>query len=405
MAAATEALIFDAIRVPRGKGRDTGALHPVPPVKLLSGLFRAMAARHPEAPAAVDEAVIGCVTQTGDQGGNVGQAAMLSAGWTGSGSATMVNSFCTSGLTATAFGAARIRLGDAGLVAVGGVESMSRVPMMSDKGPLTGDPAIARGIPFIPNPIFADYVASVEGFSRDDISDYAARSHRKADSATRAGHFAKSLIAVADDEGNVLLDRDEAIRGDSTAGGMARLEPLFDDARAAWGDGELIRRFGGVDKVAHIHHAAAAPAMVDGASLALVGGREGGARAGLKPRARIRACSSANSPAAMGLGGGTAAARDALAKAGMSAADIDLWEFNEGFAAIAMAFARSLDVPAERMNVNGGGIAMGHAMGATGVNLIGILLDELERRDLATGLIAISGATGIGGALIVERVA
>ncbi|GLS99771.1 acetyl-CoA acetyltransferase [Sphingobium jiangsuense] len=403
MAEVRQAYLFDAIRVPRGKGRDTGALHGVPPVALLSGLFREMAARHPQTPAAVDGAVIGCVTQTGDQGGNIGQAAMLSAGWDGSGSATMVNSFCTSGLTATATGAARVRLGEADLMAVGGVESMSRVPMMSDKGPLAGDPAIARAIPFIPNPIIADYVATVEGFTRDDISAYAARSHRKADAATRNGHFVRSLIPVTDAEGSVLLDRDEAVRGDSTPEGMARLEPLFDEARAAWGDAELIRRFGGTDKVAHIHHAAAAPAIVDGASLALVGSREGGERAGLKPRARLLACSSANSPAAMGLGGGAVAARDALARAGMTADDIDLWEFNEGFAAIAMAFARQLKVPEDRLNVNGGGIAMGHAMGATGVNLIGILLDELERRDLNTGLIAISGATGIGGALIVER--
>ena len=405
MSGVTDALVFDAIRVPRGKGRDTGALHGVTPVALLSGLFCEMAKRHPEAPAAADEAVIGCVTQTGDQGGNVGQAAMLSAGWTDSGTATMVNSFCTSGLTATALGAARIRLGDAGLVAVGGVESMSRVPMMSDKGPLTGDPKVARGIPFIPNPIIADYVASVEGFSRGDISEYAARSHQKAAAATQGGRFAKSVVPVTDGDGALLLDRDEAVRADSTAEGMARLDPLFDDARAAWGDGELIRRFGGVETVTHIHHAASAPAMVDGAALALIGSREGGARAGLTPRARIRAYSNANSPAAMGLGGGTAAAKDALARAGMTAGDIDLWEFNEGFAAIAMAFARALDVPPDRLNVNGGGIAMGHAMGATGVNLIGTLLDELERRDLQTGLIAISGATGIGGALILERVA
>lgn len=401
----SDAFVFDAIRVPRGKGRDTGALHGVAPVHLLGGLFREMAARHPGAPEAVDEAVIGCVTQTGDQGGNVGQAAMLSAGWDRSGSATMVNSFCTSGLTATAMGAARVRLGDAGLVAVGGVESMSRVPMMSDKGPLAGDREVARAIPFIPNPIIADYVASVEGFSRDDISAYAARSHQKADAATRGGHFAKSLIPVVDAGGTLLLDRDEAVRGDSSPDGMARLDPLVDAERAAWGVGELIRRFGGTDAVAHIHHAAAAPAMVDGASLALIGSREGGARAGLAPRARIRAYSNANSAAAMGLGGGTAAAEEALARAGMAAGDIDLWEFNEGFAAIAMAFARRLNAPEDRMNVNGGGIAMGHAMGATGVNLIGILLDELERRDLATGLIAVSGATGIGGALIVERVA
>lgn len=400
-----DAFIFDAIRVPRGKARDTGALHDVAPVHLLGGLFREMAKRHPEAPEAVDEAVIGCVTQTGDQGGNVGQAAMLSAGWDRAGTATMVNSFCTSGLTATAVGAARVRLGDAGLVAVGGVECMSRVPMMSDKGPLAGDPKVARAIPFIPNPVIADYVASVEGFTRDDISEYAARSHRKAGAAQRNGHFAGSLIPVLDGDGNILLDHDEAVRGDSTADGMARLDPLFDEARGAWGVGELIRRFGGTEAVAHIHHAAAAPAMVDGAALALVGSREGGARAGLAPRARIRAYSNANSPAAMGLGGGTAAAQHVLAKAGMTASDIDLWEFNEGFAAIAMAFARRLDVPEDRLNVNGGGIAMGHAMGATGVNLIGTLLDELERRDLATGLIAISGATGIGGALIVERAA
>lgn len=396
-------LVFDAIRTPRGRAREDGALRGMPPLELLGGLFSRMRERHSLDTSHVDGALIGCVTQTGDQGGNIGQTAMLHAGWTDSGSVTMVNSFCTSGLTAAAFAVAKSMAGQGDLFAVGGVECMSRVPMASDNGPLTADPAVSRAIPFIPNPVVADYVASVRGYTRADIDEYSSASHRKAGEATAEGRF-RSLVPVEAD-GRTLLASDEAIRAGSTPEAMARLQPLMDSERAAWADRELIERFGGVERVDHIHHAGAAPAMVDGASLALVGTAEGGRRAGLRPRARIWSTSSASGPAALMLTGGKSAAAEALRQGGMVASDIDLWEFNEGFAAIAMDFAQALDVPPDRFNVNGGGIAMGHAMGATGVNLIGTMIDELERRDLETGLIAISGATGVGGAMIIERIA
>lgn len=399
------AYLIDAVRAPRGKGREGGGLNPLRPVDILKQLFDALTARTGLSPAVVQEIILGCVTQTGDQGGNIAQTAALYAGWELAGSATTINSLCSSGLTACGIIAAKIQAGLGDTYVAGGVECMSRVPMASDNGPLTADREVSVRIPFIPNPIIADVIAALEGFSREDIDAYAIASHHKAAAATREGRFARSLIPILNADGAVALAADECIRPGASAEGMARLPPLNDPERS----GRFIERMRldapGIGPVPPMHTAGAAPAMVDGASLAILASEDGARRLGRGVRARIISHGADRGPAVMGLTGGITAAKTALERAGMTSADIDLWEINEGFAATVMKFARDLSIPADRMNVNGGGIAMGHAMGATGVNLLSALVDELERRDLNTGLIAISGAVGVGGALIVERAA
>jgi len=397
--------LIDAVRAPRGKGREGGGLNALRPVDILKQLFDALTARTGLSPDAVQEIILGCVTQTGDQGGNIAQTAALYAGWEQAGSATTINSLCSSGLTACGIITAKIQAGFGDTYVAGGVECMSRVPMASDNGPLTADREVSARIPFIPNPIIADVIAALEGFSREDIEAYAIASHHKAAAATREGRFARSLIPILGADGAVALAADECVRPGASAEGMARLPPLTDPERS----GRFIERMrqdvSGIGPVTPVHSAGAAPAMVDGASLAILASEDGARRLGRGVRARIISHGADRGPAVMGLTGGIAAARTALDRAGMTSADIDLWEINEGFAATVMKFARDMSIPADRMNVNGGGIAMGHAMGATGVNLLGTIVDELERRDLNTGLIAISGAIGIGGALIVERAA
>lgn len=395
--------VVEAIRTPRGKGRESGALHSVKPVDLLKTLFDEMQKRTAIDTAEVDEVILGCVTQTNDQGANIAQAASLYAGWKPRGSATTVTSYCTSGITACAIAAAKIQAGQGQVFAVGGVESMSRVPMMSDKGALFCDPAVSDSLPFIPNGVVADFVASREGFTREELDEYASGSHNKAALATERGYFDRSLVPVTDGHGNVLLAKDEPIRGNSSVETMAALKPSFGPLGEKGYDALLRKEYPQVKTINHYHHPGNSPGMVDGASLALLASSDAARDLGLSVRSRLIAFSSKRGPVMEGLTGGLYAAQDVLHRAGLSAADVDLWEFNEGFAGIAMNFARQLDVPADRFNVNGSGIAMGHAMGATGVNILGIMTDELERRDLRTGLIAISGAAGIGAAMIVQR--
>lgn len=401
----TAVYVIDALRAPRGKGREGGGLNSLRPLDVLAQLYGALGERTGVAPADVEEVVLGCVTQTGEQGGNIAQTSALHAGWGVRGSAFTVNSFCASGLTACADASAKILAGVGDLYVAGGVEFMSRVPMASDNGPLTTDREVMHTAPFIPNPIIADAIAAMEGFTRQDIDAYAAASHRKAAAATAEGRFARSIIPIRDADGAVLLDHDEAIRPDASAGAMAGLKPLNAPDRAERFLDRMRQDVADLGPVDFIHHAGAAPAIVDGAALALLAGEEGARLLGRTPRARIRSWASTRGPAVMGLTGAVEAARTVLRRAGLTSGDIDLWEINEGFAAVMLKVQRDLDVPADRMNVNGGGIAMGHAMGATGVNLLGTLVDELERRDLTLGLIAISGAAGAGGALIVERIA
>lgn len=398
-----QAYLLDAIRTPRGKGNDKGRLHEVKPVVLLKGLFDALANRAPKAPEAVREVILGCVTQVGDQGGNIAQTAALYAGWEPLDSATTVNSFCTSSLTALGLATAKVtaRMGD--LYAVGGIESMSRVPLMSDRGALFVDQDISPCIPYVPNGVIADFFASRNGFGREDLDQYAARSHHRAHLASEEGRFARSLIPVLDPEGRTIIDRDELIRGNASPESLRKLNPLFGELGAGGFDRLLLDAHPDIESIAHHHHAGSAPGMVDGASLALIGSATAAENLGLPIRARIRALSYKRGPAIEGLTGGLMAARDALEKSNLAPSDIDLWEFNEGFAGIVMHCAGQLGIDDDRLNVNGGGIAMGHAMGATGINLLSTLADELERRDLSTGVVAISGAAGIGAAVVIDR--
>lgn len=395
--------ILEAIRAPRGKGRPGGALAEIPPVDLLGQLFGELAVRTGLDPALVEEVHLGCVTQVNDQGANIAHTAMLYAGWQPRGSAATLNSFCTSGLTAASLSAARIWSGMGDIYIAGGVESMSRVPMLSDNGPLFADPHVAATVPFMPNGVVADAVATREGYSRDDLDAYAVRSHHKAAAATRECRFARSLVPIRAADGTIALASDELIRPEASTAGMAKLAPLFAEQGARGPDQRLQAALGIEGAIRHDHHAGSAPGMVDGASLALFASEAGAKQLGLRPRAFLSAFSFKRGPAVEGLTGGIFAAEDLLDRTGLTASDIDLWEFNEGFAAVAMYFAQRLSVPEDRFNVNGGGIAMGHAMGATGVNLIGTMTDELERRGLRRGVVAISGAAGAGAAVLVER--
>lgn len=395
--------ILDAIRVPRGKGRKGGALAGVAPVDLLAQLFNALEERTGLDSREVEEIHLGCVTQMNDQGANIAHTAALYSGWQPAGSASTVSSYCTSGLTATSIAAGRIASGMGDIYVAGGVELMSRVPMLSDNGPLFANPAVRAAVPFIANGVIADAVATREGFDRAMLDGYAARSHQRAAAATGEGRFARSLVPVRDGDGQLVLERDELICPDAKAETMARLAPLFADQGAS-GDSALLERHFGLDRpIRHDHHAGSAPGIVDGASLVLLASPEGAARLGAEPRGRIADFSFRRGPAIEGLTGAIAATEHLLERSGLAVADIDLWEFNEGFAAIALYFARRFGIDDERFNVNGGGIAMGHAMGATGGNLIGIMLDELERRGLRRGIVAISGAAGAGAAMLIDR--
>ncbi len=395
--------LIEAIRTPRGKGNAKGRLNAVKPVNLLRCLFDEMKVRAPHATVNTDEVILGCVSQLGDQGGNIAQTACLYADWQPRGSGTTVNSFCTSALTALGLASAKISAQMGDLFAVGGVESMSRVPLMSDKGALFEDPEVSGKVPYVPNGVVADFFATKNGLSRNDLDEYAVRSHQRAASATDQGFFQRSLVPIADTQGHLLIDRDELIRPGSSPESLKKLPPLFAELGSKGPNERLLQHCPEVLAIEHMHHAGCAPGIVDGASLALVGSANAAKRLNLPLRARIRAQSFKRGPAIEALTGGLIAAEDALKQCGLTPNDIDLWEFNEGFAGIVMHCAGQLGIDHDRLNVNGGGIAMGHAMGATGINLLSTLVDELERRNLNTGVVAISGAAGIGAAIVVDR--
>jgi len=396
--------ILEAIRAPRGKGRESGSLHSIKPIDVLKQLFEEMQVRASAAPNLVDEVILGCVTPVADQGGNIAHAAALYANWQTKSHGTTINSFCTSGLTACSIAAAKIHASMGELYAVGGIEAMSRVPMMSDKGAVFIDPVVSEYIPFIPNGVIADFIATKEGFSRRMLDEFAVASHHKAALATEKGYFKRSLVPIRNSAGDIVLSTDENIRSSTSVEALSNLEPAFIKLGEKGFNARLQKHYPNVSPIIHAHHSGNSPGMVDGASLALLGSLDMADKIGLKARAKIKAVATSRVPAIEGLTGAIAATQQVLNQAGMAASDIELWESNEGFAAVVMNYAQTFNIPAEKLNVNGGGIAMGHAMGATGVNLLGTIIDELERRNLQTGLIAISGAVGIGAAMIVERV-
>ena len=400
----THAYIYDHVRTPRGKGKKDGSLYQASPVWLVRTLLRALQQRHALDTALVDDVVLGCVTPLGEQGADIARTAVLDAEWAQTVAGVTQSRFCASGLESVNLAAAKVKSGWEDLVVAGGVESMSRWPMGSDGGAWVMDPRVNQKLGFVPQGVGADLIATLEGWGRAEVDAFALRSHRKAAAARAEGRFAKSIVPVLDIAGLPLLAEDETIRANASPDAMAALKPSFEALGAMGFDATVLRKYTTVERIRHVHHAGNSSGIVDGAALMLVGSKDGGAKAGLKPRARIRAAAVIGSEPTIMLTGPTPAARKALAKAGMAPGDIDLWEVNEAFAVVPMKTARDLGVELDRVNVNGGAIAMGHPLGATGCIILGTLLDELERRNLATGLATLCVGGGMGIATIIERV-
>ena len=400
----TEAYIFDAVRTPRGKGKKDGALYSVKPVQLIAGLLNALQTRNDLDTSQVDDIVLGCVTPVGDQGADIAKTAAMVADWDVCVAGVQLNRFCASGLEAVNMGAMKVRSGFEDLVVVGGVESMSRVPMGSDGGAWVMDPQTNIHSNFVPQGIGADLIATLEGFSRADVDAFALRSQHKAARASADGSFAKSLVPVTDQNGIVLLDHDEFIRGDSTLEGLGKLKPSFEMMGQMGFDATALRVYSHVERIEHVHTPGNSSGIVDGAALMLIGSAAKGKELGLKPRARIVATAVTSTDPTIMLTGPAPATRKALAKAGLSIDDIDLFEVNEAFASVVMKFMKDMGVSEDKVNVNGGSIAMGHPLGATGCAILGTLLDELEKRQLRYGLATLCVGGGMGIATIIERI-
>ena len=400
----TEAYIYDAVRTPRGKGKKDGGLHQATPIWLLRTLLQALQQRNRLDTSLVDDVVLGCVTPVGEQGSDIARTAVLDAGWATSAAGVTLSRFCASGLEAVNLAAAKIMSGMEDMVVAGGVESMSRWAMGSDGGAWYMDPRVNTATGFVPQGIGADLIATLEGFSRQDLDAFAAESHRRAAQAQAEGRFARSVVAVKDLNGMTWLDRDETIRPGTSVESLAKLNPSFEMMGAMGFDSMALDKYTTVEKILHHHHAGNSSGIVDGAALMLLGSKAAGEKAGLKPRARVRMCSIIGSEPTIMLTGPTPACRKALAKAGMAASDIDLWEINEAFATVPMKTARDLGVSLDRVNVNGGAIAMGHPLGATGAIILGTALDELERTGQSTALATLCVGGGMGIATIIERV-
>ena len=399
-----EAYIFDALRTPRGKGKKDGGLHQATPVWLLRTLLQALRARNALDTALVDDVILGCVTPIGEQGADIARTAVLDAGWDERVAGVTLSRFCASGLEAVNMATAKIASGMEDLVVAGGVESMSRWQMGSDGGAWVMDPRINSALGFVPQGISADLIATLEGFSREDLDAYASESHRRAGQAQAQGRFEQSIIAVTDLNGMTLLAQDETIRPGTSVESLAKLAPSFEMMGAMGFDATALEKYTTVEKIHHVHHAGNSSGIVDGAALVLLGSKEAGIRAGLRPRARVRMAAVIGSEPTIMLTGPTAACRKALGKLGMTPADIDLWEINEAFATVPMKTARDLGIGLDRVNVNGGAIALGHPLGATGAVILGTALDELERSGQSTALATLCVGAGMGIATIIERV-
>ena len=400
----TDAFIFDAVRTPRGKGKKDGSLHQVTPIHLLSNLFGALKERNDLDTSKVDDVVLGCVTPVGEQGADLARIAVLYAGWDQSVAGVTQSRFCASGLESVNLAAMKVMSGQEDMVVAGGVESMSRWPMGSDGGAMAMDPRVNQALGFAPQGIGADLIASLEGFSRTDVDAFAVRSQQRAAKAQAEGRFNKTLVPVKDINGLIVLDRDETVRGATTVESLSSLKASFEQMGSMGFDATALRKYTTVEKINHVHHAGNSSGIVDGAALMLIGNAKMGKKLGLKPRARIKTCSVTGSEPTIMLTGIGPAAKKALKKAGMSAADIDLFEINEAFAAVVMRAARDLDISMDKINVNGGAIAMGHPLGATGCIILATLLDELERTGKQTGLASLCVGGGMGIATIIERV-
>jgi acetyl-CoA C-acetyltransferase len=400
-----EAIIYDAVRTPRGRGKK-GALYSVKPVDLVVGLAEALLSRNPGLdPGAIDDMILGVVSPIGDQGADIARTAALAAGLPETVAGLQINRFCGSGLEAVNTAGQKVLSGWDRLLLAGGVESMSRVPIGSDGGALWTDPATSYDHYIVPQGISADLIATVEGFSRADVDAYAVRSQERAEAAWSGGYFDRSIIPVVDQNGLLVLDRDEHRRPGTTVETLAGLAPSFARIGAESGfDAVAIQRYPGVERIDHVHHGGNSSGIVDGAALVLVGDAQAGAELGLRPRARIVATAVVGSEPTIMLTGPAPATRKVLSRAGLGIDDIDLFELNEAFAAVVLKWVRELGIPWEKVNVNGGAIAMGHPLGATGAMLLGTVLDELERRDAHRGLISLCIGGGMGIATIIERI-
>ncbi|KAB2813212.1 acetyl-CoA C-acetyltransferase [Pimelobacter simplex] len=401
-----EAFVYDHLRTPRGRGKANGSLHEVKPIDLAVGLLDAVKERNPGLDAnRVDDVILGVVSPIGDQGGDIAKSAAIAAGYPDTVAGVQLNRFCASGLEAVNQAAGRVRGGFEDLIIAGGVESMSRVPMGSDGGAWASDPATAFKAGFVPQGIGADLIATIEGWSREDVDAYAAESHHRAAKAQANGYFDGAIVPVKDINGLTVLDRDETVRPGTSVEGLAGLKPSFAQLGADAGfDDVALEKYHWLEKINHVHHAGNSSGIVDGAALTLIGNEQVGKDLGLTPRARVLATAVSGADPIIMLTGPAPAARKALAKAGLEVGDIDLFEINEAFAAVAMRFMRDMGIGPDITNVNGGAIAMGHPLGATGAMILGTLIDELERRDLRRGLATLCVGGGMGIATIVERV-
>ncbi|HLT78269.1 MAG TPA: acetyl-CoA C-acetyltransferase [Ferrovibrio sp.] len=401
----TEAFIYDAVRTPRGKGRASGALHEVTPMRLATTVLETVRDRNELDTSLVDDVVLGCVMPVGEQGSDIARVAVIQAGYAETTAGVQINRFCASGLEACNMAAAQVMSGQSQMAIGGGVESMSRVPMGSDGGAWATDPAVALPTYFVPQGISADLIATKYGFSRADVDAYAVESQKRAKRSWDEGRFAKSIVPVKDINGLTILDRDEHMRPDTTMQTLASLEPSFVSLGEQFGfDSVATQRYPEVERIEHVHHAGNSSGIVDGAAAVLIGSKEAGIKAGLKPRARIRSFASIGSEPTIMLTGPSFAAEKALKIAGMQPSDIDLWELNEAFASVVLRFMQVLNIPHDKINVNGGAIALGHPLGATGAMILGTMVDELERTGKSTALVTLCVGAGMGTATIIERV-
>ncbi|MFZ4684095.1 MAG: acetyl-CoA C-acetyltransferase [Hyphomonadaceae bacterium] len=400
-----DAFIYDAVRTPRGKGKSSGALHEITSLQLATQTLRAIKERNGmKDTAKIDDVIFGCVTPVGEQGSDIARIAVLNADYSETTAGVQVDRFCASGLEACNIAAAKVMTGEADMAIGGGVEAMSRVPMGSNGGAWASNPEIAMKSYFAPQGIGADLIATKYGFSRDDVDAYAVESQKRAAKAWREGRFSKSVIPVKDQLGVTILAHDETVRGDTTMQTLAALNPSFEQMGMMAFDDVVKQRYPEIEKINHVHHAGNSSGIVDGASAVLIGNKQSGDELGLKPRAKIRGFASIGSEPSIMLTGPSLVTQKLLKKLGMEVGDIDLYELNEAFASVVLRMMQHLDIPHEKINVNGGAIALGHPLGATGGMILGTMVDELERADKTTALITLCVGAGMGTAMVIERV-
>ena len=401
----TEAYVYDAVRTPRGKGKSDGSLHEITPVQLVTQVLEAVRDRNNLDTTHVDDVAMGVVSPVGEQGAVITRTAVLNAGFAETTAGIQVNRFCASGLESINIAAAKVKSGEADLTIGGGVESMSRVPMGSDGGAWPVDPSVAFKTYFVPQGISADLIATKHGFSRDDVDAYAVESHKRAARSWKEGRFKKSIVPVKDVFGMDVLTHDETVRPETDMQALGALSPSFAMLGESVGfNAVAIQKYPEIEKINHVHHAGNSSGIVDGAAAVLIGTKEMGAKLGLKPRARIVSMASIGAEPTIMLTGPEFAAQKALKRAGMTKKDIDLWELNEAFASVVLRFMQALDIDHKDINVNGGAIAMGHPLGATGAMIFGTMVDELERSGKSTALVTLCIGAGMGTATIIERV-